>query len=106
MPIAILYFLAAGAVGGTSLGGLAAARFLYRRGQQKAAVHIQARDTAAIAQLLQEETGLAKVREQALAAGVDVDQVERGYRNLQEEFVTLEQVKDYLRALNREPDHH
>jgi hypothetical protein len=65
MPGPIARYLAACAVGGVSVGGLAVARFLYRRGQQEAAVQLQARDTAAVAQALRDEIDLAALREEA-----------------------------------------
>ncbi|MGC4788185.1 hypothetical protein ACLQ22_10140 [Micromonospora sp. DT178] len=102
MPIPpILFYLAAGAVGGVGVvGGFAGARFLYQRGQQEAAVQLQARDTAAVAQALRDEIDLAALREEARAAGVDPDQVEQGYYNLRDGLVTIDEAEAYLRTLD------
>ena len=78
MGKAILYYLAAGAAGG---GGPAIAAVLYRLGQQEAAAHAQSRDAETVARLLRIQIGLAPLREQALAAGVDPDLVEQAYRD-------------------------
>jgi hypothetical protein len=78
MGKAILYFLAAGAAG---VGGPAVAVVLRRLGQQEAAAHTQARDAESVARLLRCQIGLAPLREQALAVGVDPDLVEQAYRD-------------------------
>jgi hypothetical protein len=100
MPSPIPYYLAAYAVGGISVGGLAVARFLYQRGQQEAAVQLQGRDTAAVAHALRDEIDLAALREEARAAGADPDHVEQGYRNLRDGLVTIDQVEAGLRTPN------
>lgn len=96
MPIAILYFLAASALG---VGGPMAAALLIRRGRQVAAAHLQARDHAAVTKLLQEEIDLASLREQARRAGVDPDVIEQGYRDMRDGIVTIDQVVAHLRTL-------
>lgn len=96
MPIAILYFLAAGAAGA---GGPAAAALLFRRGQQEAAVHTQARDAESVARLLRTHIDLATLREQAHAVGVDPDPVEQGYRDMRDGLVTIDQVVARLHTL-------
>lgn len=96
MPIAILYFLAAGAAG---VGGSAAATLLFRRGQQEAAAHTQARDADSVARLLRTHIDLATLREQARNAGVDPDLVEQGYRDMRDGLVTIDQVVARLRTL-------
>ena len=89
MPIFILYFLAAGAA---SIGGPAIGAALYSRGQQEAAAHQREREIATLKRLLQSEIDLQDVRAQATRAGVDPDDVERGYYELRDGHITLEQV--------------
>ncbi len=96
MPIAILYFLAAGAAG---VGGPAASAFLFRRGQQEAAVHTQARDAESVARLLRTHIDLVTLRQRAQAVGVDIGSVEQGYRDLRNRLVTTDQVVARLHAL-------
>jgi hypothetical protein len=96
MPIAILYFLAAGALG---IGGPAGAAILFRRGQQEAALYARTKDAEAIARLLRSEIDLAALREEARVAGIDPDLVEQGYCDLRDGLVTIEQVVARLREL-------
>ncbi len=96
MPIAILYFLAAGAAG---VGGPAAAALLFRRGQQEAATYTQARDAESVRRLLRIQIDLATLREQAHAVGVDPDLVEQGYRDMRDRLVTIDQIVARLRTL-------
>ncbi|MFD1211105.1 hypothetical protein ACFQ36_03480 [Arthrobacter sp. GCM10027362] len=99
MPIAILYYLAAGAIG---VGGPAAAVLLFRLGQQEGAAHLRRRDAESLARLLRTETDLATRREQARAAGVDPDLVEQGYRDLRDGLVTINQLLAHLRRFSLE----
>jgi hypothetical protein len=96
MPIAILYFLAAGAVG---VGGPAAALLLFRRGQQEAAANTQAQDAEAVTRLLHTHIDLATLREQARAAGVDPDLVEQGYRDVRDGLISADQIVARLRVI-------
>lgn len=89
MPVFILYFLAAGAA---SVGGPAIGAALYRRGQQDAAAYEGQREIANLKRLLQSEIDLHDLRAQAMRAGIDPDAVERGYRELRDGRVTVEQV--------------
>lgn len=90
MPIFILYFAAAGAA---AVGGPAIGAALYRRGQQEAAANERERDMAHLKRLLQSEIDMQNLREQASRVGVDPDAVERGYRELRDGHVSLDQVK-------------
>lgn len=92
----IFYFVAAGAA---TVGGVAAGALLARRGQQEAAIRLQARDRAAVAQALRDEIDLESLREEARAAGVDPEMVEHGYYNLRDGVVSLELVEAQLRKL-------
>jgi hypothetical protein len=78
---AILYYLAAGAVG---VGGPAAARFLLRLAQQEAAAHTLSRGAESTARYLQLQIDQASLREQALAVGVDPDVVVHAFREMQD----------------------
>ncbi|BEL06067.1 hypothetical protein Q0Z83_042580 [Actinoplanes sichuanensis] len=98
MPLAILYYLGAGAL---LIGGPATGLLLLGRGRQEAAAHALAREQTLIARLLRTETDLAQVREQARAAGVDPDLVEQGYRDLRDNHVTLDQILDWLQSFRR-----
>lgn len=89
MPIFILYFLAAGAVG---MGGPAIGAVLYKRGQQEAAAFEREREIALLKRLLRSEIDLQDLREQATRAGVDPDAVERGYLELRDGRISLDQV--------------
>jgi hypothetical protein len=89
MPIFILYFLFAGAA---TVGGPAIGLTLYKRGQQAAASYLTQRDADEISRLLRSELGLAQLRRDARAAGVDVDLVERGYYELRDGHITVEQI--------------
>lgn len=99
MHVPILYFVAAGAV---TAGGAAAGALLVRRGQQEAAIRLQARDRAAVAQALRDEIDLESLRAEARAAGVDPDVVEQGYYNLRDEVVSVNEVEAQLRKLNHQ----
>ena len=96
MPLAILYFLAAGAAG---VGGPAAAVVLMRRGQAEAAASAQAHDAEMLGRLLRSQIDLATLRKQARAVGVDPDLVERGYLDMRDGLVTFDQVLARLRTL-------
>ncbi|MFG1766922.1 hypothetical protein ACGFIH_26615 [Micromonospora parva] len=96
MHLPILYYVAAGAA---TVGGVAAGVFFARRGQQEAAILLQARDRAAVAQALRGEIDLETLREEARAAGVDPELVEQGYYNLRDRVVDLSQVETHVRRL-------
>ena len=96
MHIPILYYAAAGA---TTVGGIAAGVLLVRRGQQEAAIQLQKRDSAAIAQALREEIDLESLRAEVRAAGVDPEVVEQGYYNLRDGVVSLAQVETRIGRL-------
>lgn len=89
MPVFILYFLAAGAA---SIGGPAIGAVLYKRGQQEAATYQRESDLASLKRLLQSEIDLQELRAKAVQAGVDPDVVERGYFELRDGHITIEQV--------------
>lgn len=95
MPVFILYFLAAGAA---SIGGPAIGAVLYNRGKQEAAAHHREADIAALKRLLQSEIDLQEMRAQATRAGVDPDAVERGYYELRDGHITIEQVTAQIDA--------
>lgn len=89
MPDFILYFLAAGAA---SIGGPAIGAVLFKRGQQEAAAHQRDSDVAALKRLIQSEIDLQEMRAHAVRAGVDPEVVERGYYELRDGRVTVEQI--------------
>lgn len=89
MPVFILYFLAAGAV---SIGGPTIGAALYKRGQQEAAAYQRESDIVALKRLLQSEIDLEELRASAVRAGVDPDSVERGYYELRDGHISVEQV--------------
>lgn len=89
MPIVILYFLAAGAA---TIGGPAIGTVLYKRGQQVAASQQGQNDIAALKRLLQSEIDLQELRTMAVQAGVDPDAVERGYYELRDGHINIEQI--------------
>jgi hypothetical protein len=93
----IFYYAAAGAV---TVGGAAAGVLLARRGQQEAAIRLQARDRAAVAQALRDEIDLEALREEARSAGVDPEMVEQGYYNLRDGVVGLDLVDAQLHKLS------
>ncbi|MFD2090468.1 hypothetical protein [Blastococcus deserti] len=94
---AVLYILAAASA---SFGGPAAGTLLFRRGQQEAAAYLQARDTESIARALRDEIGLASLRDEARAAGIDPDVIERVYRDLRDGTLTIDQAAARLRGLD------
>jgi hypothetical protein len=94
---AVFYIVAAATA---SAGGPAAGALLFRRGQQEAAAHLQARDTESIVRVLRAEIDLASLREQARAAGVDPDAIEQSYRDLRDGTLTTDQVAARLRGLD------
>jgi hypothetical protein len=66
-----------------------------------AAASLQARDTAAVTKLLQDEIDLALLSEEARRAGIDPDVIEQGYRDMRDGIVTIDQVVAHLRTINQ-----
>ena len=97
MPVFILYYLAAGAA---TVGGPAIGAVLYKRGQQEAAVHERESEIAILRRLLQSEIDLQELRAQASRAGVDPEAVEKGYLELRDGRITIEQVTARIDAWN------
>lgn len=93
MPVFIFYFLAAGAA---SIGGPAIGAVLYNRGKQEAAAYQREADIVALKRLLQSEIDLHELRAQAVRAGVDPEVVERGYYELRDGHITIEQITAQL----------
>ena len=73
---------------------------LARRGHQEAAIRLQARDRAAVAQALRDEIDLESLREEARAVGVDPEMVEQGYYNLRDGVVSLDLIEAQLRKFS------
>lgn len=99
MPIFILYFLAAGAAG---VGGPAIGAALFKRGLQAQAAYLAQHDIDEITRLLRSEMTLAHLRNQAELAGVDPDIVERGYYELRDGHITIDQVSAQLAEWSRQ----
>jgi len=89
MPIFILYFLAAGAAG---IGGPAIGAAFLKRGQQSRAAYLRQEEIDEISRLLVSEVNLAQLRREAAEAGVDPALVERGYYELRDGNVTVEEI--------------
>lgn len=89
MPIFILYFLAAGAA---TVGGPAIGAVLYNRGRQEAASYQRESEIASVKRLLQSEMDLQRLRAQARNAGVDPELVERGYCELRDGHISLDET--------------
>lgn len=95
MPVFILYFLAAGAA---SIGGPAIGAVLYKRGQAEAASYERKHEIDTIARLLRSEIDLQVLRSEAHSVGIDPDAVVRGYLQLRDGQVTIDQVMARLDA--------
>lgn len=93
----ILLFAAAGAVG---VGGAAGSLLLFMRGQQEAARRLKAADVDALSHYLDSEIQLQELRKKAEEAGLDPELVERGYHDLRDGTVTLQEVLDHLKKLS------
>lgn len=91
---AVLYLAAAGAL---RVGGPIAACFFLRRAGQELAACAQIRDVEMEARILRSRIGLAELREQARAAGVDPDLVVQGYQDLRDGLFSLDKVSSFLK---------
>ncbi|MDG4778981.1 hypothetical protein O7614_04890 [Micromonospora sp. WMMD961] len=94
-PAAAMLLLAAAGV--LRVGGPFAAVFFLRRAGQELAACAQIRDVEMEARILRSRIGLAKLREQARAAGVDPDLVAQGYQDLRDGLFSFDKVTSFLK---------
>lgn len=71
----LFFFAAAGA---SVAGGIGSGWYLWKRGQQEVARRLLEEDAQNVDEAIRREIDRAKLREEARAAGVDPEEVERG----------------------------
>src|SRR5438045_9779445 len=106
MPI--VFFALAGAFFGGGIGG---SWYFWKRGQQEAAKRLSDHDAQVVTQLLEQHIDLQDLRQRARDAGLDPDEVERGYRALRDgqsdprqRLAETEQCLRNLRPSNEQED--
>lgn len=69
---------------------------MWKRGQQEAAKRLQHQDAEAAKEALRDQIDLAALRRQAVAEGLDPEEVIAGYSKLRDEQVSPMQVLESL----------